>query len=333
MDILNRMVRCVLASVACMSCLSLLAATVSASTINQVAKGTEGAVVVLRPAGEHFASVVSGIADDVDGDLSVIDIEYETLDMAELIKAVQQYKVNAIVLMGNNTINEYKKNIAKMPKGVAVVNVAALFVDRVSEGIPNSTGILYEIPAVTSLVGLRAVLASPVKRVGVLYREQFASTIEQNVKFAAMENVTLVPVSVASAATEKDVEAGLKLLAGKEIDAIWVTNDSGLLQPKMVGASWIPFIKSFKKPVVVGVETLAKTEFDFGSFVVFPDHYGLGAQAAGVLLDLLDNDWDASDAAIAQPISVKKHLNATITEKRGIAIKPKALGTIDAVIR
>ena len=45
-----------------------------------------------------------------------------------------------------------------------------MFAER---GVPNSVGIAYEVPAVTSFVGLRA-LGKPVNRVGVVYRKALA---------------------------------------------------------------------------------------------------------------------------------------------------------------
>jgi ABC-type uncharacterized transport system substrate-binding protein len=246
---------------------------------------------------------------------------------------LKKEKPHAVVLMGNGTINIFRDNIQKMPANIATVSVAALFVDRVTKGIPNSTGILYEIPAVTSLSSLRSIVTSPIKRVGVLYREQFGDVITKNTQFAKRENIELVGFPVSSAPDHQQVAETLNKLKAANVDAVWVTNDSGLLQPQIVGGAWIPFVKDFGKPVVVGVETLAKTEFNFGSFVVFPDHYGLGVQTAGVLLELLDNDWDASDTNIAQPLSVKKHLNITITEQRGNKINKSQLNTLDKIIQ
>ena len=70
-----------------------------------------------------------------------------------------------------------------------------------------------------------------------------------------------------------------------------------------------------------------------GGYVVFPDHYGLGAQTASVIFELLENDWDADGLGFAQPISVKKHLNITVSKNRGIAIRKDKLNTLDKVIQ
>ena len=307
--------------------------TFAADTIKVYDGDQKNIVFVIRPPGEHFASVVKGIVDDVEGDIKVIDYQSDKLVVENLIFQLKKEKPNAVVLMGNGTINVYRDNIKKMPENLAVVSVAALFVDRVTTGIPNSTGILYEIPAVTGLSSLRNIVTSPIKRVGVLYREQFGDAITKNAQFAKRENIELVGFPISSSPDYQEVASALSKLSSAKVDAVWVTNDSGLLQPQMVGGSWIPFFKNFAKPAVVGVETLAKTEFNFGSFVIFPDHYGLGAQTAGLLLELMDNDWDASSVAIAQPISVKKHLNMAVTEKRGIKINNTNLNTIDKVIK
>ena len=84
-----------------------------------------------------------------------------------------------------------------------VVAVAALFIDRGMRGSSNITGILYEIPAVTSLVSLRSISKKEVRRVGVLYREGMEDMIEINQQFCNAEGIELIAQSI----SKKDARA------------------------------------------------------------------------------------------------------------------------------
>lgn len=67
------------------------------------------------------------------------------------------------------------------------------------------------------------------------------------------------------------------------------------------------------------------------NFGVFPDHSALGTQTAGIIFDLMDEDWVLHDRGFEQPIGVVKHLNATISSAPGIAFDPDRLAQIDKV--
>jgi len=60
-----------------------------------------------------------------------------------------------------------------------------------------------------------------------------------------------------------------------------------------------------------------QTKFELGSFAVIPDHRGLGAQAANMIYDLADNQWNLSETIVHQPLSVIKIVNSSLARKKG----------------
>lgn len=314
--------------------LSFNASVLAAPVVNVIDGESKAVVMILRPAGEHFSSVVLGMSEEIDGETKIVDVTIDVPTDDVFTQLLKKHNPKTIVVMENKILNAYKKYQANNSaiKNIPVVAVAALFIDQVTKGMNSTTGVLYEIPAVTSLVNLRNTFDEPVRKIGVLYREQFEENIAVNIGFAAREKIKLIAIKLPKTPEAKDVEAGLKTLKKAKVDGIWITNDSGLLKPQFVGGVWIPFLKGFKKPVVVGVETLIKTRFNIGNYVVFPDHYGLGAQAASIVMELMDNDWVFDDVDFQQPISVKKHVNTTISSMRGLKIKEGQLSKVDKVV-
>ncbi|OUS31123.1 hypothetical protein A9Q99_04735 [Gammaproteobacteria bacterium 45_16_T64] len=295
-------------------------------------------ILIVRPSGHHFEQIVSGISDELAGELRYEDIVFDAKSTkSDLYAVIERYQPRAIVLMGNRQLKLFRglqedRPAISLPPSIAV---AALFIDRVLAGSKNVTGILYEIPAVTSLVSLRSITAKNIKRVGVLYRHDMIDMIEENRRYCESEGIELVSVGISDsdANSTRKTKQALRKLADKSIDALWISNDSRLLTRDLITRSWMPFMTRFNKPVVVGVETLTKTQLNMGSLAVFPDHTGLGAQTAGKIFDLMDNRWKIEGETFEQPLSVIKHVNVKISQDRGIRFKESKLLQVDKVIR
>jgi hypothetical protein len=57
------------------------------------------------------------------------------------------------------------------------------------------------------------------------------------------------------------------------------------------------------------VETLVNPALQFGTYAVLPDPQALGEQAAHLLSQLMDNNWQFSETKVFPPISVYSVLN------------------------
>lgn len=294
-------------------------------------------ILIFKPAGDHFEKVAAGLADEL-----ADEFNYQTIPLHKNATADDLYQFirianpKAIVLMGNRQLGLLKEMQSehleeKFPPTVAV---AALYMDWVLADSKNVTGILYEVPAVTSLVSLRAISKHPIKRVGVLYREGMGAMIERNIQYCQSEGIELIAtkLSLSDAKNPRKVRKALKALSKKPLDAIWVSNDSGLLNQTLITKAWIPVLSNYDKPVVVGVETLIQSKLNFGNFSVFPDDTGLGAQTAELIFNLQDRNWKIKTSVFEQPISVMKHLNTRISRQRGVKFNENELTHLDKLV-
>src|SRR5690606_42159694 len=73
---------------------------------------------------------------------------------------------------------------------VAVILMAS-FAEDLQRTIPRSVGIAYEVPVVTSVVGLRS-LGTSVKRIGVVHRAGFSDYVHTQARLAAVEHITFI---------------------------------------------------------------------------------------------------------------------------------------------
>lgn len=293
--------------------------------------------LIFTSQGKAFQEVVQGITGDLEEDLSFVTVTLNKKSSASDIKsAIKKHKPKVIVLIENNSLKLYEKYQKENPKAdfPPSVAVAALFVDRYLSKLKNATGIRYEIPAVTSIVNMRSVVSKPVKKVGVVHRDWMKSLIEQNAKYCRAEGIELVSISVPNKGKglESKLKSGLKKLS-KDVDAIWVLNDNALLNGKMIRSAWLPTIGKAKLPVIVGIRQILGTKLNFGSFAVVPDHYALGVQAASIIGEIMDEDWEIGDRDIEQPVSVKKVVNVAVLNNKNVDYNEDKLSAMDEVVR
>ncbi len=274
-------------------------------------------ILVIASEGKLFEQACNGINSELEKDfvISIIRIGDMTT-VVSLDKLFETgYRPRAVVLVGNNAIRMYKRfsgekkgRIAEIP----VVAIMALDVERAVNGIKNVQGIAYETPMMTAIVNARRVLNSSIKKVGVLYRESSRQFIEKNIPYCLKENVEIKGVLVGDdpAKLKSSILNGLNTFAKKErIDAVWIPNDNVILKPDLIANAWLPVIRRYKVPLIVGVESLVNPTLDFGTFAVIPDPEALGEQAAGIITNLMENGWKQSGVIIYPAISMYSVLN------------------------
>jgi len=315
----------------------LMLAALIVLTMPLAALAEEDKGLIFTSEGEAFREAVNGIIGDLEEDLSFVTVTLTKDSKAsDIAKQIKKHQPKVIVLIENNSVKLYgayqKANPeADFPPSVAL---AALFVDRFLKNIKNATGIRYEIPAVTSIVNMRSVVSKEIRKVGVVHRAWMKGMIEQNAKYCAAEGIELVSVSIPNKDSKLDqkLKSGLKSLIDKGVDALWVINDNALLNGKMIRGAWIPVVGKAKLPVIVGIEPLLNTKLNFGSFAIVPDHYALGVQAASIIGEIMEEDWEIGDRDLEQPVSVKKIVNTKVLEKKKVKYSKESLNAMDKVV-
>ena len=293
-------------------------------------------VLVLRPDSRELIEVRKGFEDDLAGYVNVSETVLTKNRSAQQIEqALKRTRPAMILVLGNGAINMYRKYQERNPDRAypPAILTAALFVDQLVERVENATGILYEIPLVTSVRKLRGLVNNEIASVGVIHREWMTSFIEQNRKFAKSEAVELRGITLPDDGDfSRLINKGLEKLLDDGVDAIWIVNDNRLLTATLLMESWIPTLRNADLPVIVGVEPLVRTRFHLGMFASVPDLYALGAQSAGVAWDIMDAGFSLEGFDAAQPLSIETIFNRELAEKKGISVISSELGTVKRVI-
>lgn len=294
----------------------------------------EDNALVIRGKAPIFEEVLKGINDDIDGEITLIEIEITNTTSADEIKKMfTRYQPRIIILIGNKAVNlysDFQKNNSKIEFPPAIA-MAALFIDQFASKLKNFTAIRYEIPAVTSAVTMRNVLNKPVTKVGVIYRSWMKSIIEENKRYCRAEGIELVAFELPNKMSNvsSKIKNALSMLS-QQVDAIWILNDNSLLTRDSLTKAWLPLRKKSKLPAIVGIKQFI-TKIPLGSFAIIPDNYGLGAQAAGIIFEIIENNWTIDNTKILQPVSVKKYMNTVRLDTKGISYQVGMLNQIEEV--
>jgi hypothetical protein len=294
------------------------------------------AIVALMPDSPSARATYDGIVEELAEEYDVlprfIEEDAPTSAIAGIFAADRP---SAVVLMNNPTVRLYRKfqrESSAAERRVPAVAVLTSFLRESSGGIDNLTGIVYEVPLVTSMVNLRALLDQPVKKVGVLHRASFAAFVEEQRRLCKAEGFEVVSLEV-SGDNRAEIRNGLRRLReDKAVDAIWVLNDNVLLDRDLLLRGWLPGLRGNKTPVVVNVSTLVSERVDFGTFAVVPDHRALGTQAAQILLGVAESNWRVPSGSFEFPLSVQKVLDIGFA-RENLRVTERELATIDRLVQ
>ncbi len=295
-------------------------------------------ILVIRPDGPKFEETLKGLRQELGAGFQVMDKVHDPKSTASaLIKDLRTYRPLAVVLMDNGPISLYGAAQREWTDSIAMppsICLMAVRVDRAMEGLQRSMGIFYEVPAVITMMNLRNIMKAPLRRVGVVHRHSMDGFIRRQAELCESENIELVQYQISDSTRDVvgAVRAGLHHLTRREnVDAIWIPNDNFYLTPEIIERAWLPGLERYRKPVVVGVENLVSPVIKFGTFAVLPDHYGLGAQAAGLILEGQDDAWDFEAGTVHHSLAVHKILNIDLT-LRYMRINKDRLNEIDILV-
>lgn len=312
-----------------------------------VSASADDTALVFSPEGNHFDNTIRGLSSEMGKNLQIEKyIVGRETNLDEMVIQIDQHAPHIIILIGNRSIRLYQKYQEarigeKFPPSVAI---AALFIDNLLPKLNNATGIRYEISMATGIESIQPVLQNEIKKVGVIHREWMADLIKAEADYSTSKGIELVPYVITRSSISgrvkgrqdrivKEIQRGLKKLKSQKVDALWLLNDNALMTGKTLMSGWSPGARKLRKPVIVGVNSLANTRFQFGSFAVVPDHRKLGIQAAGMVRKIKSDGWVIKNPAIQRPTDVLTTVNTTLTQKNRISLVEGKLSTIDTVIK
>lgn len=302
--------------------------------------------LVFSPAGKLFDETIVGLSSGLDKSLKIEKLIVEkTTKSRELAAQIDKYAPKIIILIGNNSVKLYReyqkaRGGQKFPPSVTI---ATLFIDKLLPQLNNATGIRYEVSVATGVGSIQPALQNKIERVGVIHREWMTKQVEAEIEYSASKGIELVPYVINEKAIPgsrqekqrkvvKEIQRGLKQLKSLKVDALWVLNDNALINASTLRSGWSSGVRKLRRPVIVGVETFAKSAFQFGSFAVVPDHRKLGIQTAGIVRKIKTDGWTIKNPAIQRPTNVLTTINTTLTQKNRIPLVEGQLAAIDNVI-
>jgi ABC-type uncharacterized transport system substrate-binding protein len=295
-------------------------------------------LLIAMPTSINFAEVRKSLVSEVQKNFNVYTLAVGPgTKVEDLATAIQTAKPVCVVLMNNATMSLYRDYQTTHPATPPAVLLMASFVEDVQIHLKRATGIAYEVPGVIAFVNLRSVIGAPVNRVGVIYRPAFRKFVERQKLLAAKEHVEIVAVSVPNDMTSDGLRDALHGLAdtgraGGKVDAIWMLNDNGLVRDEeFVDDTWRSELSDAKLPLIVGVANLVNPNSSLGTLAVVPDHEALGLQAANLIFDLSENDWQVASHPVELPLSVKTIVDVKQV-RENFGLRPDALKHIDRAL-
>ena len=310
------------------------------SEIRAFPRGTGDAekksIIVFMPDTVQTREVWQSLSDELREDFNLVPIEVPAGASADLLaRAMNDIRPVCVVLMNNPTLAAYRSFQAATPKGQPfppAVIVMAAFLEHQYGSIRNATGISYELPAVMVFSKLRALLSSQIRRVGTIHRPGFAGFARRQAELAASENITLIGVEVDASPRVAELKWALRELRS-QVDAIWVQNDNVLLTPELISGAWISELhRRPRLPTIVGAAPLVSPEHSFGTFAMLPDHTALGVQAAGLVFDLAEAEWQITEPGVQMPLSTVTIMDLVQTQAF-FELTPGAVDRVDKVLR
>jgi putative ABC transport system substrate-binding protein len=288
------------------------------------------------PNSPNFVEVRKSLVSEVQKSFNIhtLAVAPETT-VADLASAIRTVGPVCVVLMNNATMNLYRQYQTANPGAPmpAAVLLMASLVEDVQARLRRATGIAYEVPGVTAFVQLRSVISAPINRVGVIYRPAFRTFVERQKFLAAKEHVELIAVSVPNDVTAAGLREALHNLAERsKVDAVWMLNDNGLVRDaEFIDDAWRKELGDAKLPLIVGVPNLVEPRSPLGTLAAVPDHEALGLQAANLLFELSENDWQVETHPVELPLSVKTVVDVKLV-RANFGLRPDALKHIDTAL-
>jgi len=295
-------------------------------------------ILVIMPSKPQAESVWSGMKTELSSEFDMVVAHFDDdASVSEMAATIRNAAPACVVLMNNSNVRLYRQYQQSQPVSALfppAVIVMTSFLQESVKSVKNATGISYEVPGVVQFVKLRSMIDSPIRKVGVVYRVQFAEFIAAQRRLAARDRIELIGYEVTREPSEKEISTALKALVERDhVDAMWVLNDNGLLSPQLLSSVWLTSANPrHRLPVMVGVASLVSKELPVGTFAMLPDHVALGVQVANLIFDLADNGWRVEGREVALPISIRTVVDANEVRQQFV-LKQGALDGVEQVAK
>jgi hypothetical protein len=292
-------------------------------------------ILVCMPETPQTRDVWKGLSDELSKDYRLIAVNVSSSSDDPIIaEAIRRYRPVGLVLMNNPTVAAYRNYQKKSPtrRFPPAVIVMTSFLDGQSETIASATGVSYEVPLITVMTNLRRLISLPSERVGVVVRDPLRDFVGKQVALARREQVVVSQEVVSSSPNPSELKRAIRNLK-QQADVLWILNDDRLLSAQLISEGWMPGLDERPWiPTIVGAGSLVSAQRSFGTFAVLPDHVALGSQAAGLLLDIADDDWQLEPGkSIQLPLSTTTTMDLLQVKERFVMQKD-ALQQVDRIL-
>ena len=320
-------------------CLSLICLPVAPCAWTPT--GNKDNILVCRPktkpgqdVQDAFQEAFQGLSQELGDEFELTDFQLDgSTTVVDLEQQIIQVQPKLIVLMENRTVNLFKRYQQAQAEGSSfppALILMALNITKEINRVQHAIGISYDIPAIVSISQLNSLMRDPINRVGVLYREELSNYFEEEAAQCRQEEIELVGIKITEAELNpKLVRQKLNdLIKRKKVDAIWILNDSVIIQRDYLRRVWLPLLRSSRKPILVGARPL----LGIGHFGVFPDHVDMGAQAAEIIFDIQEQNWSLEGfTQVVVPVGVIKGVNLRTVTNR-LKINKEVLAEMDITL-
>ena len=304
------------------------------SGFDNPARSHPGALVqVLSPGAPEAHLLVRALRAELIDDFDVLaeSIGGDAEGIRRIERLVATRRPQAVILIDNRTVHQYRRWMQTTDQALPhAIILMASHVEDLQPRIVNSTAIAYEVPAITSMVGMRQVLGRPVERVGVVHRSRFSSFVRRQAELASREEIELIGFETGDAPDPGAIAEGLDTLLGRRIDSLWVMNDNALLSQEALRRVWLPFAKRGKVPIVVGVPSLVHATHHMGTFAAVPDTVDLAVQAAELIYELAEEGFPIGAGGTHEPIATRVFLDVAMATRFGV--RPEAMEQVDVLV-
>jgi hypothetical protein len=288
-------------------------------------------VSVLAPDDPKLTPLIRPLGDELQEDFDVVvhplHADRDSADTVGRLLDIDQPRL--VVLINNSAAKLYRDWARRQPAPPVSLILMASFAHVLQRSVPNSLCIAYEVPAVTSFVGLRA-LGKPVNRVGVIYRKALAPYVHAQEELARVEHIIFYGEELPDGFEMRDLKAALIRTKQNGVDVLWLPNDNQLLSRQLVAKAWLPYLDRLELPVIVGVPSLVRADHAFGTYGAIPDPEALAVQAADLVFEIRDADWSIEGQRVRLPLSAKTYVSAPLGRRYGVL--ESRLPTVDVVV-
>ena len=293
------------------------------------------AILVIMPETRQTKEVWTGLSDELGKEYDLIALRGDPDQVtATIARGIERYRPSGLVLMNNPTVAGYRRYQRQYPqlRFPPTVIVMSSFLEGRPVQLSAATGISYEVPLITVVTNLRKLIATPIDRVGVIHRPGLRGFVHRQATLAEREQTRVVAEEVSLVPNASEIKHALRKLKQK-CDVLWVLNDDRLLTPRLIADAWLPGLNEAPwVPSIVGAASLVSPERSFGTFAVLPDHTALGSQAATLMLDIADHEWEVSDSEQTQlPLSTTTTVDLPQVKER-FQLRKDALSQVDRVL-